>query len=347
MGTETRKISKRTFTRGRRKTVNLSQQKLIEESYLDAEDTIPMIRPGIENLDLVDWIQANHDLIEQRVSNYGALFFRGFDIATPDIFERFALAVCSSLYQENGEHVPVSANGHVQTPVAYSSDKRLLWHNENSFNFYWPTKILFGCARPADRGGETTLVDSRRVLERIDPAVREAFQQKQVMYVRNYSRELGLDWQTVFKTTDKAEVERVCQETGIKFEWKDGDRLKTVAVRPAVIPHPTTGEAVWFNQAQHWHIACLDPVTRESLLALYEEDDLPRSCYFGDGDPIEDSVMQEICEIYEDLELSLPWQRGDVIVVDNVLLAHGRNAFDGERRILVALGDMDNYQISR
>jgi hypothetical protein len=123
-------------------------------------------------------------------------------------------------------------------------------------------------------------------------------------------------------------------------EWKSGGRLRTRAVRPAIVDHPVTGETVWFGQPQHWHPACLDPATRVALVSLFDEDDLPRNCYYGDGSRIEDSVMEEICGIYQELEVSFAWQAGDVLVLDNMLTAHARNPYTGDRTLLVTMGQM-------
>ena len=127
------------------------------------------------------------------------------------------------------------------------------------------------------------------------------------------------------------------------FEWH-GDRLRTAAIRPAVIRHPRTGEWSWFNQALHWHTACLSAEARTSLLSTFALDELPRSCRFGDGTPIPDDAMAEILRVYAELEVSLPWEHGDVMLLDNILTAHARNPFRGERKLLVAMGGMVRYE---
>jgi alpha-ketoglutarate-dependent taurine dioxygenase len=203
---------------------------------------------------------------------------------------------------------------------------------------------MFCCIQPASEGGQTPIVDSRRVFEAIRPQIKAPFLQKGIMYVRNYGDGLGLDWETVFQTSNRSEVEEYCKKHRFSFEWKDGNRLRTRCVRPAAVKHPTTGESAWFNQAQHWHPSCLDKQTRSSFLSSFREEDLPRHCYYGDGLAIEDAVMEEILDVYAEMEVSFQWLRGDVLMLDNLLTAHARNPFVGERKILVAMGEMSAYR---
>jgi alpha-ketoglutarate-dependent taurine dioxygenase len=342
--TTTRKPSLNLTGRIRRQPVDLAPAELVGPGYLTSGERLPLVlRPAVAELDLAEWTRNNLAFIETELLKHGAILFRGFQVDSALSFEQFALAICPELFNENGEHPRGVISGKVYTPVFYPPDKQLLWHNENSFNHRWPTKIWFCCLSPAQSGGETPLVDSRRVFELIDPQIRKKFAEKQVMYVRNYKSGLGLDWQTVFQTSDRAEVERRCREALMEFEWKAGDLLRTSCVRPAFVRHPRTGESVWFNQAQHWHISCLEPAVREVLTSSFAAEDLPRHCYYGDGSHIEDSVMQEILGVYRELEVSFAWQAGDIVMLDNLLTAHGRNPYVGERKLLVAMGAMMSY----
>ncbi len=305
--------------------------------------SVASYHPGQPNVDLPDWAATEADAINAQLLRHGALLFRGFDIREPQRFERFCRALCADLYADNGEHPRGSISENVYTPVFYPPEKRLIPHNENSFNMDWPRIIWFCCVQPAATGGETPIADSRKVYDGIDAALRGEFERKGVMYVRNYGEGIGLDWETVFQTHDRGEVEGRCAEAGMQFDWKPGNVLKTSSVRPAAIPHPITGEMSWFNQAQHFHVACLDADTRKAIEAVFKPDDFPRSCCFGDGSPIPDDAMRSILSVYDSVEYSFPWQPGDVLMVDNVLSAHARNAFTGERKLLVALGDMRSY----
>lgn len=333
------------FKSVRPKAVTLPEGELIATELFSRQHTLPLvIRPVTPDLDLLSWAGSNLQFIEDALLRHGALLFRGFNAGTASVFERFARIVCKDLIAENGEHPRTSVSGKIYTPVFYPADKKVLWHNENSFNQTWPLHILFCCNQPALDGGETPVVDSRQVFDLIDPEVKREFIQKQVMYVRNYSDVLGLSWETVFQTNSRSAVEDYCRRNGFEFEWKPGDRLRTSCVRPAILAHPKTGAVSWFNQAQHWHMSCLDATLRESLLAAFATDDLPRNCCYGDGSTIPDAVMDHILEVYRKLEVTFRWQRQDVLLLDNVLTAHARNPFVGPRKLFVALANSYSYQ---
>jgi alpha-ketoglutarate-dependent taurine dioxygenase len=319
------------------------QQEPVTTKRLRAGGSLLCIEPATEDVDLLSWCEHNRPTVEAMLSRHGALLFRGFGMDAVERFESFASSVCPDLFEENGEHPRRSISGRVYTPVFYPPTQRLLWHNENSFNQRWPMKIMFACVKPADAGGGTPVVDSRKVYELLDPEVRRRFESKHVMYVRNYGSGLGLKWSEVFRTESRAEVEAECKRTGVEFEWKDGGRLRTRCVRPAVVRHPRTGEPVWFAQAQHWHVSCLDPQTRESLQSILAEEDWPRHCYYGDGGTIADEEMREVLSAYKRLEESFAWERGDVLLLDNLLMAHGREPYEGERKLLVAMGEMASF----
>jgi hypothetical protein len=96
---------------------------------------------------------------------------------------------------------------------------------------------------------------------------------------------------------------------------------------------------VWFNHAAFFHISTLEPSAQEVLLAGSGEEELPNNTYYGDGSPIEFSVLEEIREAYRRETVSFSWQEGDLLMLDNMLVAHGRNPYVGRRKILVAMAD--------
>ncbi|MEV0318585.1 TauD/TfdA family dioxygenase [Streptomyces sp. NPDC050658] len=320
--------------------VTVTSASLVSHAPLAAPGEPPLaIRPTAAGVDVADWAGHARAWLDDTLDEHGAVLFRGFSVTTTDGLERLAGALVDELYCDNGEHPRASLSGSISSPVFFPPEEKLLWHNENSFNASGPSRIMFCCARPATSGGETPVVDSRRVFERLDAELRSEFLAKGVMYVRNYGTGLGLDWREVLRTDDRNEAEARCAEQGLRWSW-DGDRLRTEAVRPAAVRHPRTGVWSWIAQATHWHPACLAPETRSALEATHTPDSLPRQCRFGDGSAIPDDAMTELCRVYADLEVAFPWERGDVLVLDNILVAHARNPFTGPRELLVAMGDL-------
>jgi|RhiMetdeSRZDD1v2_1073273.scaffolds.fasta_scaffold393764_2 alpha-ketoglutarate-dependent taurine dioxygenase len=323
----------------RRKTLSVSQGGLVTAEAQTGEELPLVMYPSVGGVDLAAWALNHRELIQGRLLKHGGILFRNFNIPSKEVFEQFAIACSAELlpYRERSSpRTQVSKN--IYTSTDYPANQSIFLHNENSYQRVWPLKIFFFCALPSTQGGETPIADCRKVFERIDPEIRRRFIEKGWMLVRNFGDGLSLSWQSVFQTEDKIAVEDYCRDAGIETEWR-GDRLQTRQARQAVARHPMTGEMVWFNHAAFFHVSTLEPSTREVLLAGLKEEDLPNNTYYGDGSPIEPAVLEEIREAYRKETVSFAWQEGDILMLDNMLAAHGRNPYTGPRKILVAMSE--------
>jgi alpha-ketoglutarate-dependent taurine dioxygenase/acyl carrier protein len=323
------------------KAVQLSERKLVRESLLNKQMSFPLVfQPELEGVDLIAWASQNRDLLESRLQQYGALLFRDFETRSLTTFEQFAQAVAPSLMAYGERSSPRHVlSGNVYTSTDHPADQHILLHNEQSYTLNWPMKIWFFCVQPAQEGGRTPIADSRQIFRRLPATVIERFVSKQVMYVRNYGDKLGLSWQEAFQTEDKQVVEEKCRRDSIEFEWKDESRLRTKQIRPAVRTHPRTGEAVWFNHAVFFNVHSLDATARESLRSGIDDMDLPFNTFYGDGSTIEPAVIEQIYEVYRQEQVAFDWQQGDILMLDNMLVAHGRESFVAPRKIAVAMAD--------
>jgi alpha-ketoglutarate-dependent taurine dioxygenase len=324
-----------------RDAVAVATQDVVKTSLLHPAQNLPMVlEPRLDGVNLSSWARSNREFLDRSLHQHGGILFRGFDLQSQDDFEQAVKSMSVELmhYME-GATPRVQLSENVYTSTEYPANQSIELHNELSYVITWPGRIWFYCVTPSQEGGETPIADVRKVLKRIDPAIVDRFVQKGWMLVRNFGNDMSLPWQKVFRTDDASTLETYCREAQIELEWIDSQRLRTRQVRPPVARHPRTGEMIWFNHICFWHVSSLEPDVRESMLSVFGEENLPYNTYYGDGSPIEDSVIDEIRDAYSQETIKFPWRERDLLMLDNMLVAHGRQPFVGPRRILAAMGD--------
>ncbi len=320
------------------------QEEIVESSIvtrqLEGLGSLPLV---IEPRDLTNWRRCFDDIkkvVDASLERIGGVLFRGFQISTDQDFQEFAKAFGSELLTYDYASTPRSqVGGKVYTSTEYPAHQVIPLHNEQAYTLNWPMRIWFCSLKVADEGGGTPIADSRQIYNLIDPEVRIRFEQRKLMYVRNYGNGLDLPWQKAFSTESKSDVERFCNENQIEFEWKGDGELRTHQICQATAFHPRTGEPVWFNQAHLFHVSNLQSHVRETLLSIVGEDNLPRNVYFGDGGVIQESDLDHVRQVMSDCEVKFFWQKGDVMMLDNMLAAHGRGTFKGDRKVVVAMAE--------
>jgi alpha-ketoglutarate-dependent taurine dioxygenase len=334
-------ISQEEFRPWRRKAVRLTPGTLIATRYLDAERRLPLvIEPCVTGLDLASWAVDHREFIAEELARHGALLLRGFDIRSIRSFEQFIAATSGGALPYNERSSPRSqVDGNIYTSTDYPASESIFLHNEQSYNLQFPLKIYFFCLTAPSRGGETPIADTRKILTRIRPDIRQRFTKHGYTYARNFGNGFGLSWQDTFQTRSRAEVEEYCLKHEISCQWMGGDRLRTAQVRPAVARHPHTGELAWFNHATFFHVSTLEPIIRERVLAEFPEEALPNNTYYGDGSRIEADVMDHLRQAYLKEKIVFPWRQYDVLMLDNMLASHAREAFSGRREIVAGMAD--------
>jgi alpha-ketoglutarate-dependent taurine dioxygenase len=307
------------------------------------DDILPF--PVIEIAGAMD-VHNRRDELERTIAagleSSGCQVVRINDGITADAFAALAAMACGTLVEDNGEHERVASSHGLFTPTAYAPDAKLLWHNENTFLDVFPSRIAFGCSRPADLGGETPLADGTALVRMLDPGILKRFREHGICYVRTYVDGFHRTWKQILRATDRTQAERYCAAHHIAFAWRDST-LTTRSTRPALIQHPRLGCEALIAQPLHWHPRALDDEVRDFLVQSFGPEAIPRNCYYGDGTVIEDSVIDEIKAACQEIEQTFRWRPGDVMLVDNLRQAHARNPYTGQRSLLVAMGSMMRF----
>ncbi|MEU0539048.1 TauD/TfdA family dioxygenase [Nocardia sp. NPDC005978] len=295
-------------------------------AVVPAEPHVPTLMP---------WLREHRRLLRDVLDTTGAVLLRGLPTDL-DLFAEIVHTIGGPMLPYTEASTPRSrVHGEVYTSTEYPADQRIRMHNENSYTDRWPQLLFFLCIEPAALGGHTPIADSRTVYQLIDPAIRKRFQDG-VLYIRSFREGIGLSWQDTFGTDSLTEVAEYCRTHDQQLVRTD-DALRTHAYRRSSLVDSRRGEDIWFNQAHLWHESALEEDVLEALIGAYSRNGLPRNVFHADGTSISASDIDSIEHAYRRCTVTIPWRRGDLLIVDNVLIAHGRTPFRGDRRVVVAM----------
>lgn len=297
---------------------------------------------GDRSAKLIDVVGCHESDIATELATYGAVLFRGFPRITDHEFKSTLTRFGGPALEYSERSSPRrEISDRVYSSTEYPQDQEIFFHNENSYQVAWPKVLGFVCRQAAASGGQTQVTDCRSVLAAIHDNVLAEFASHGWAYVRNFHRRLGLPWQEVFGASERSTVDDYCRAHRLQAEWIGSSRLRVRSdSRPVVYVHPVTGEKVWFNHAAFFHYSTLPTEISEALYEGMEPEDLPSNSYLGDGRAISNETIEAVRQAYNAGSVSVDWEPDDVLVIDNMLMAHSRRPFTGNRRISVAMAGL-------
>jgi alpha-ketoglutarate-dependent taurine dioxygenase len=286
------------------------------------------------------YLAAHRREVDALMLQHGGVLFRGFRIGAPPAFHQCAESLGAQPFSYVGGDTPrTRVAGDVFTATEHAPSEAISLHNEMSYLPEWPKRLFFCSLLPASHGGQTPLAKGADILRAMPPAIVERFREKRVTYIRNFHPKaaLGKSWQATYETQDRATLEAIVVRQGSTCTWLPDGTLRVTTTCSALATHPVTGEDVWFNQAEQWHPSGLSPDVRAMLEELLGKGRLPHDCTYGDGDPIGEDVLADVRHVLGRTKQIFDWQPDDFLVVDNVLMMHGREAYKGKRTTLAYL----------
>ncbi|MBT0770097.1 TauD/TfdA family dioxygenase [Kineosporia sp. J2-2] len=308
-------------------------------SWQPLEITPGTVRAPATAAGLVEYLRAEAAL-DSLLTEHKALVFRGFGVTPGTLESAIDLLLPNRLAYVHGNSPRTKVGKNVYTSTEYPPEYTISMHNELSYAASWPARLMFFCEVAPATGGATPIVDGTAWLEALDDEVRDAFAGG-VRYTQNLHDGLGLgkSWQATFESTDRDQVQELLTASGATWEWKGDGGLRVDMVRPATIKHPVNQNEVWFNQSDQWHAAALGDETAAALAKIMPEDELPQSVRFADGSPIPGEYAIQVRDRGLEAAVDVDWNTGDLMLIDNISVGHGRRSFTGPRRVLVAMSD--------
>ena len=212
----------------------------------------------------------------------------------------------------------------------------------------YPKELLFYCDLPPQTGGETPILQSDVIFEKVNekyPEFVEKLIDLGVVYTRIIPKEddpsspIGRGWVNTFGTSDPEEAASAAAKLNVNLEWLPSGDVKTVSsVLPAVkkVMIGSEEKSVWFNSMIAAYVGWTD-----------KRNDPKKAVKFGDGTFFDSAIMEDILSMMNEIKVCIPWEAGDVIWIDNNQVMHSRyrftnllfrNPFVPPRRILAYLG---------
>lgn len=290
--------------------------------------------------DVPGWAAQHRGPLLALVARHGAVLVRGLRLRDPAQVSAVFHRIGTGLMAEREALAPRQplAKG-VYPSTKWPANQPMCMHHELSYTLGGPSLMLFACLVPPAAGGVTGVADSTAVMNMLPPGLVQRFAREGWLLVRNYNDEIGASYADAFGTTARDAVEAYCRANAIGFQWRPDGGLRTWQRRPALHAHPITGQACWFNQIAFLNEWTMDPDVHEYLVDTYGADNLPFTTRFGGGDPIGADIVELINRAYDANTLREPWQAGDLMIVDNVRMAHSREPYQGTREVLVGMSD--------
>ncbi|HLJ55853.1 MAG TPA: TauD/TfdA family dioxygenase [Chthonomonadaceae bacterium] len=302
---------------------------------------------GLRTADEVaGWVAGRRTELTERLADAGALIFRGFPLRTAEEFDAFVSAFGwpNFPYDESlSNAVRLNRTARVFTANEAPPETTIFLHHEMAQTPVYPAKLFFFCEQPAETGGATPLCRSDWLWDRLQtrcPDFARACEEKGLRYshtmpaASDLASGMGRSWADTLGVAGRDEAERRLTELGYSWEWRpDGSLTVRTPTLPAVRPLGG-GRKAFFNQ----------------LIAAYcgwkdARNDASRSITFGDAEAMDrDGVMAAVA-IADELTVPLEWQRGDVALVDNFAVLHGRQPFTGVRKVLASLVERTDNRV--
>lgn len=321
------------------------------------EGEFPAVITPDNRLDYQEFLASlkdNKSRIHELLLKHGALLFRGFPVKSPADFASVIETIGLGQFVNyiGGDSPRDRVEQKVYTSTEAPPSLLIPLHQELSYIKYHPKNIYFYCQIAAPVGGATIIGDIRRITRAIDKDVLRRFNENGLLYTSRYYSKSKLmkflnkyqrshkSWMEVFETTNREDVEKKCVENEFAWRWLPNEWIEIQQTRPAMTTHPQTGENVWFNQA---HLYDFNPKLLGlknylgAKLLYMRRNMLLHEIAFADGSPVPRKDLYHILDVLNENTVNYPWQSGDVMVLDNILAMHGREPFQGKRRVLTAL----------
>lgn len=283
------------------------------------------------------WAADHRDELSALLLEHGCVLVSGLAVRTAealaDVREALGLRT-AALHEQFAERRDL---GHgVYSAPHWPADREQCLHHEQGYGIDFPRVLLIACLVPAQTGGAMLVGDTRAMLDQLPPDLVERFRATGWLLERNFRPYFGLPWSAALGVSTPEAAEKICAARLVGFSWESDGALHLVQRRSSVVSHPVTGAECWFNDIGFFSQWSVDAEERQVLLKAFGDRGIPFNTRFGDGEALSEPSWRRVLDGYDAVMRRLQWQAGDLLLIDNVLCAHGREPYTGDWELAVA-----------
>ena len=289
------------------------------------------------------------DLVLDALETHGAVLFPGMAPST-GAFLRLSSRFTDTFSSYRGGalrggvegRTPVGTHADLFTVTGAAQGFPIALHGEMFYVRSPPNLVWFHCLRAPAVRGETILCDGTALYARLPLATREYFRRMPILYLRRLTRE---EWQLAFDTPDLDGLRAACRELDLTFETHH-DEAVTLRYRCSAFVRTHSGRDAFVNNVLELSLVELGIESGWTArnIAGTAHSQAPIVVRTETGERLPADLVRQIARIGEALTIEHAWQTGDVLMIDNHRVMHGRRAASGERTVHVRLGNLSRRE---
>ncbi|HBI21964.1 MAG TPA: hypothetical protein DDY37_05190 [Legionella sp.] len=219
-----------------------------ERFVLSDEHDMPRVIEAEGSHDL-EWLQTflneHSNQLLADISTYGAVLLRGFNITSEEAFEKTVLSIqgltgiSDAFMSEEGRIPAGNATFVLHTNAVYKTGGTLYlggFHSENYYSTDVPAYICFCCLEPSRMGGETGLVNMKKIYQQLDPALQQKLEKNAFFVSEWLLTDIAKRYQVSIET-----IKAICHRADLPIVGDGADALVKM-YKPNVLENPVTHE---------------------------------------------------------------------------------------------------------
>ena len=320
---------------------------------------------------LLDWYYENEEWFRTNINTYGGILFRHFHIHNATDFDNvisgFHPDMQADIYLGTTQRMRINGTRFIQSATEAAKLASIPTHIELSFSKMPPKRLYFfaNSINPPP-GGYTPLTDFAAVWDNLRDGLKSKMLSKGLLYERWYRHEKNRNvdplvhktWQAMFLTENRSQIVQMALDQGYRASWDDKDDLLLSHEAVITRKHSETGREFWCTHFNVLHAetfavpfawdAQIFQSKVSAFLTLFFHYYLMARHYFGyhygantlyadDGSGLLFEEAMHIRETISSQTWMFPYEQGDMLLIDNHRLAHGRTPwYNGKRSVMVA-----------